>query len=157
MSMTLRLDEKELVQSFKTLEPSTRTISRVLILLYDQRLRSTSGLHALGVSNFLSCLLPKHFYPDFMICRRVSSHRSVVVNRFGSLGFRSFKLPSYTFSQSAFTRSQRSFDACLLESMVEMHSILRAFGSFRPNTTYHLFPLWHDQSLECTICHHVEK
>jgi hypothetical protein len=130
MAMTLCLAEKVLVQSFGTSELSTRTRSMVLILLHDQRSRSTSGLRASGVSTFLACLLPECFYPEFMICRCVSSHRSMVVNRFGSSGFRSFKLPSCTFSRSAFTRSRRSFDVCLLESMVGMYSGLQAFGSF---------------------------
>jgi hypothetical protein len=102
MAMTLHLAEKALVQSFGTSELSARTGSMVLILFHDQRSRSTSGLHALGVSTFLACLLPERFYPEFMICRWVSSHRSVAVNHFGSSGFRSFKLSSCTFSQSAF-------------------------------------------------------
>jgi hypothetical protein len=157
MAMTLRLAEKVLVQSFGTSELSARTGSTVLVLFHDQRSRSTSGLHASGVSTFLACLLPERFYPEFMICRWVSSHRSTVVNHFGSSGFRSFKLSSCTFSQSAFTRSRRSFDVCLLESTVDMYSGLRAFGSFRPNATCHIFPLWSAQSPDCTICRHVVK
>jgi hypothetical protein len=106
MAMTLHLAEKVLVQSFRTLKLSARTGSMVLILFHDQRSRSTSGLCASGVSTFLACLLLERFYPEFMICRRVSSHRSMAVNRFGSSGFESFKLSSCTFSQSAFTRSR---------------------------------------------------
>ena len=106
MIMTLRLAEKALVQSFSTSKPSTRTRSMVLILLHDQRSRSTSRLHVSGVSTFLACLLLKRFYPKFVICQRVSSHRSIVVDRFGSSGFGSFKLPSFTFSRSVFTRSR---------------------------------------------------
>jgi hypothetical protein len=129
----------------------------VLILSHDQRSRSTSGLRASGVSTFLACLLPECLYPEFMICRQVSSHRSMTVNRFGSSGFRSFKLPSCTFSQSAFTRSRRSFDACPLESTVDIYSGLRAFGSFRPNATYHIFPSGVPSLPDCTICRHVVK
>jgi hypothetical protein len=140
MTMTLRLAEKVLVQSFGTSKLSARTGSMVLVLFHDQRSRSTSGLRASGVSTFLACLLPECFYPEFMICRWVSSHRSMTVNHFGSSGFRSFKLSSCTFSQSAFTRSRRSFDVCLLESMVDMYSGLWALGVFDPMQPVTYFP-----------------
>jgi hypothetical protein len=93
MAMTLRLAEKVLVQSFGTSELSARTRSTVLVLFHDQRSRSTSGLRASGVSTFLACLLPECFYPEFMICRWVSSHRSMTVNRFGSSGFKVSNFP----------------------------------------------------------------
>jgi hypothetical protein len=91
MTMTLCLAKKVLVHRFETLEISSTTGSMVLILFHDQQLRSTSGLRASGVSTFLACLLPERFYPKFMICRQVSSHRSMVMNRFGSSSFRSFQ------------------------------------------------------------------
>jgi hypothetical protein len=67
-TMTLRLAEKALVQSFGTSKVLARTGSTVLILFHNQRLRSTLGIHASGVSTFLACLLLEHFYPEFMIC-----------------------------------------------------------------------------------------
>jgi hypothetical protein len=103
MAMTLRLAEKILAQSFKTSEISSRTGSTVLVLFHDQRLRSTSRLRSSGFSTFLAFLLPEHFYPDFMICQRVSYHISVAMNFFESSGFGSFKPSSFTFSQISFT------------------------------------------------------
>jgi hypothetical protein len=104
-TMTLRLAEKETVQSFGTSECLARTRLMVLILFHDQRSRSTLGFHALGVSTFLSCLLLECFYLEFMIFRWVSFHRLAAMNQFNSSGFISFKPSSCTFSRSAFTRS----------------------------------------------------
>jgi len=142
-TMTLCLVEKVFVQSFETSKPSTRTRSTILILLHDQWSRSTSELHALRVSTFLSYLLLECFYLEFMIFQPVSSHRSMTMDHFGSSGFKRFKLRSYTFSWSAFTKSRQSFDVCLLESMVEMHSSLWVFRIFLPNATCHIFTLYH--------------
>jgi hypothetical protein len=70
----------------------------VLILFHDQRSRSTSELWPSEVSTFPTCFLPELFYPEFMICRRVSSCRSTTMNHFGSSGLWSFKLSTFTFS-----------------------------------------------------------
>jgi hypothetical protein len=129
-AMTLHLAKKAFVQSFNTSKLLGKTRSMVLILFRDQRSRSSLGLRALGVSNFLAFLLPVCLYPGFMICRQVSSHRSAAVNRFGVSGFGSFKVPSCTFSQSAFTHSRRSLDACPLESTVDIYFDLQAFEIF---------------------------
>jgi hypothetical protein len=103
------------------------------------RLRYASRLHALGALTFLSFLLLERFYLEFMICRRVPSHRSGTVNCFGSSSFRSFKPSSCTFSQSSFTRSRRSFYVCLLESTIDMYSSLRKILTQRKLS--HLSPL----------------
>jgi hypothetical protein len=143
MAMTLRLVEKAIFQCFKTLGLPSRTRSTILILFCDQRSRSTSGLYAFRVSTFLTFLLPKRLYSKFLIHRWVSSHRSGAVNHFEASGLRSFKLPSCTFSQSAFTRSRRSFDMCPLESTVDIYFGLQEFFTKRN--------LSHLSLLECSV------
>jgi hypothetical protein len=67
MTMTLRLAEKNAypeLWDFKTLEPSTRTQSTVLILIHDQQSRSTSELRTSKVSTFNLRFPPEYFLPE---------------------------------------------------------------------------------------------
>jgi hypothetical protein len=49
------------------------------------------GTPCFGSLNFPHFSPPEIFYPEFMIYRWVSSHRSVVMNRFSSSGFEKFQ------------------------------------------------------------------
>jgi hypothetical protein len=143
MAMTLHSAEKNACLELWGFKFLARTRSMVLVLIHDQRSISTSRLHASGVSTFLACLLLECFYPEFMICRRVSSHRSTSCESLRLFRLRKFQTSSCTFSRSAFTRSRRSFDVCLLELTIDMYSGLREF------LTQH--KLSHLSTLECPI------
>jgi len=57
----------------------------------------------------------------------------------------------------AFTRSQWSFNACPLESKVDIYSSLQDLGSFNPMQLNTPFPSRVPSLSNCTVCRHVEK
>jgi hypothetical protein len=77
------------------------------------------------------------------------SHRSMVANHFGSLGFGSFNLSTLTFSHSAYTQSRRSIDACLPQ--IEGCKSLRLLGlqEFQSLHTLFLPEFLHLKSMIC--------
>jgi hypothetical protein len=101
------------------------------------------------------------FQPPFfprVLCTRSSGSgatrppKSTALVHFGTRlrDFRSFNLSIFTFSQSAFTQSSRSVDACLPQ--IDDHKPLRLFG-LREFQTLHLHFLPECFHPKFTICH----
>jgi hypothetical protein len=146
MAMTLCLAEKVLVQSFGTSELSARTRSTVLVLFHDQRSRSTSGLRASGVSTFLACLLPECFYPEFMICRWVSSHRSMDCESLRLFGLQKFQTFLLHFLPECFSPEVDDPSTCVFWNQWSICTL--AFG---PSGVLTQCNLSHLSPLECPV------
>jgi hypothetical protein len=156
-AMTLCLAKRELVHSFETSYLLARTRSTVLVLFRDQPSRSSLGLRALGVSNFISCLLLVCLYPGFLIYRHVSSQRSKAVNCFGVSGFESFKLPSCTFSGVLLPEVDDPSTCVLWNRMSIYTPTFRTSEVFDPMQLVTSFPFGVSGLPECMICFHVVK
>jgi hypothetical protein len=83
----------------------------VLILIHDQRLRSTSGLRALGIKHFRPLLSLGVLHTQISISSATCPTRINDSSPLRDFGLQKSQLPPLASSRNAFTCSSRFFDA----------------------------------------------